>query len=280
MFNKKLSLILLVLSFFVILGSVSASENITNCSDASGLDVNNNVSEVVVSDLKENNDTSANHNKISLESIDFSGVINESSSKSDLKNNLSDLNNKYFYGSFNIVNISSSSEFKQGMINCTQNGVSNVAFNLTDKSYYFEANNDIVFNYNVGNLLIEGNGATIKGDGDVFLKIGMGASVLIRDCTFTNFKPPIRSYGTCTVINCTFKNNKRYDTHEVVNMYRRNGAIDIIIHYLLLIVLLWIIKVVMVVLFVVKKNHKQHLLNANGETTMQVKEAVARIFRS
>ena len=94
MFNKKFSLILLVLSFFVIIGSVSASENITSCNDASGLDVDNNVSEVVVSDLKENNDTSVSHvvehnNKISLNSIDFSGVINESSSKSDLKTNLS-----------------------------------------------------------------------------------------------------------------------------------------------------------------------------------------------
>ena len=95
------------------------------------------------------------------------------------------------------------------MINCTQNGVFNVVFNLTAESYYFEANNDIVFNYNVGNLVINGNGATIKGDGDVFLKLGMGASVLIRDCTFTNFKPPIRSYGTCTVMNCIFKNNQR-----------------------------------------------------------------------
>ena len=120
MFDKKFSLILLVLSFFVIIGSVSASENITCCSDASGLDVDNNVSEVVVSDLKENNDTSVSHvveHNISLESIDFSGVINESSSKTDLKTILSDLNNKAFYGSFDIVNISSSSEFKQGMIN-------------------------------------------------------------------------------------------------------------------------------------------------------------------
>ncbi len=40
MFNKKFSLILLALSFFVIMGSVSASENITSSSDASALDVN------------------------------------------------------------------------------------------------------------------------------------------------------------------------------------------------------------------------------------------------
>jgi hypothetical protein len=230
MFNKKFSLILLVLSFFVIMGSVSASENITYYSDASGLDVDNNVSEVVVSDLKENNDTSASHavenNNISLDSIDFSGVINESSSKSDLKTNLSDLNNKALYGSFNVVNISSSSEFKQAMSNCTQNGMSNFVFNLTGENYYFEANNDIVFNYNAGNLLIEGNGATIRGDGDVFIKLGMGANVLIRDCTFTNFKPPIRSYGTCTVIKCTFYNNKRASTFDMNYMYRRGGAID------------------------------------------------------
>ncbi len=39
------------------MSSVSTSEN----NDAYGLDVDNNVSEVVVSDLKENNDTSASH---------------------------------------------------------------------------------------------------------------------------------------------------------------------------------------------------------------------------
>ena len=90
-------------------------------------------------------------------------MIKDSSSSSNNGSNLFDLNNKSFFSSFNIVNISSSSEFKQTMFNCTQNGMTNFVFNLTGENYYFEANNDIVFNYNAGNLLIAGNSAIIRG---------------------------------------------------------------------------------------------------------------------
>ena len=58
MFFKKFSLILLILSFFIIMGSVSANDNITNVCI---LDMDTNTFEVVVSDLNENNNTSVSH---------------------------------------------------------------------------------------------------------------------------------------------------------------------------------------------------------------------------
>ncbi len=157
-----------------------------------------------------------------------SNSTSNSSSFSDL-GALLNFTNKTLYGTFDIINIGSSSEFKKVISNVIkfETGSKNVILNLTSKSYSLDATQDIVFNFNSGNLIIKGNGAKLTtNDGDVFLRIGTGATAQIFNCTFTNCKPAIRSYGMCNVVNCIFKENKRANTVNAHNLFRKGGAID------------------------------------------------------
>ena len=93
---------------------------------------------------------------------------------------LLDFTNKTLYGAFDIINVSSSSEFKKVISNVTkfEAGSRNVILNLTSKNYCLDATQDIVFNFNSGHLIINGNGAKLTtNDGDVFLRVGTGAMV-------------------------------------------------------------------------------------------------------
>ena len=233
-YNKSILLIACML-IFLLIGAVSANKNdtISNVGTDNNTLVGSVNQSVDLGSQQNNNNDVVDYSdnlssKINIGTEFSNSPDNKGSSFSNLDNLLNFTNNTLYSG-YDIININSSYNFKQVISNITnfENGSRKVILNLTSNYYCLDANQDIVFNFNSGDLIINGNNATITtSKGDIFLYIGAGATAQIFNCTFTNCKPPIRSYGKCTVVNCLFKNNKRHSTVNAHGLIRKGGAID------------------------------------------------------
>lgn len=256
-------IVLITLLFFMLISAVSAADNSTDIlnTDNSG-DINHNVNNTLSNSINSQDSNVGNvpsssdslhwDHDLKTSTNNVSNSTNPSgnvpSSSDDLYNNKTsdDLNkgnnndsslNNYTptgtgisSGDNNsvIFNINSSADFKHaiGEITKFENGEKNIIINLTKNYYKLDATQDIVFNFNSGKLMIYGNGATIDGDGNVFLRTGTFTDVGVTNCTFTNCKPAIRAYGYCVTTNCIFDSNKRADTVDAHGLMRKGGAID------------------------------------------------------
>lgn len=257
-------IVLISLLFFMLISAVSATDNSTDISNTnySG-DINHNVNNTLsnsinspdlnVADCVGNVPSSSdslhfNHDLATNSNNSTDSGSNVPSGSDDLyvnktcddlnkgNNNDSTLNNytptgSGIYSADNgsvIYNINSSDEFKHAISEITkfETGQKDVIINLTKNYYKLDAAQDIVFNFNAGKLRILGNGATIDGDGNVFLRSSAFADVGVTNCIFTNCKPAIRAYGYCVTTDCIFDSNKRANTVDAHGLMRKGGAID------------------------------------------------------
>lgn len=255
-------IVLITLLFFMLISAVSAADNSTDIlNEGNNGDINHNVNNTLSNSINSQDlnvgNVPSSSDSLHLDHLETSNnnVSNSTNSSSNVpsssddlygnktsddlnkgNNNDSSLNNYTptgtgIYSNDNnsvIYNINSSVDFKHaiGEITKFENGKKNIIINLTKNYYKLDATQDIVFNFNAGKLMIYGNGATIDGDGNVFLRTGTFTDVGVTNCTFTNCKPAIRVYGYCVTTNCIFDSNKRANTVDAHGLMRKGGAID------------------------------------------------------
>ena len=252
--DRNILFIIVVAVMFFSIGTAFASENTTDIADE--ISDNNTKSNMLVSSGSAEDallqlqacgfnipsshslsSTADENNIVGSNSSDDDAILKNLTEENLFKNNskstnyLNDTYDKiYVTDGLVEININSSNDFKNVIKNITNfaAGSKNIILNLTSTTYYLEdSDKDIVFNFNTGNLLIKGNNALITTtEGNIIFRVGTGANLYITNCRFTKAKPPIRNYGTCYVVNCTFDNNQRANTVNAHNLYRKGGAID------------------------------------------------------
>ena len=128
--------------------------------------------------------------------------------------------------SFNNVNSVYDFENAMNEAHCAHVKYNNHILNLTKKSYIFDTGNDVLFHIDYGNVIINGNGATLSCNGKTFFSVGKNVRLSLSNVTFTGCKPAIRSYGNVVAYNVTFVDNQRSDTVNSPGLMREGGAID------------------------------------------------------
>ena len=172
-YNKSILLIACML-IFLLIGAVSANENQNET--ISNVSIEDNALEIGSVNQSDDLDSQQNYSdnlssKINIENEFSNSPDNKGSSFSNLDNLLNFTNNTLYSG-YDIINVNSSDNFKQVISNITkfETGSRKVILNLTSNYYCLDANQDIVFNFNSGDLIIDGNNATITTNkGDIFL---------------------------------------------------------------------------------------------------------------
>ena len=90
------------------------------------------------------------------------------------------------------------------------NLINNITYTLDD-DVYSDQEWDYASRFAYGQLIINGNGATIKGSHDInFMYIGSEANTNLYNLNISNFDHCFMNHGTLQCKNCTFTNNEAY----------------------------------------------------------------------
>ena len=179
MINRKLSLILLLLSFFIIIGSVSAAEDTIN-----------------------NTSTSIEDNSVDVDCIDQKNAV-ELNDVQTTNNNLSDVDNLDVAcnsvnntGEITVNHNISSAKDLEGALNAGGNYM--LIKNITISDMKKSAGSEVYIN---------GNGYTIHGDDDKYCDIDVEkSSVCFVNCVFDKIR--IDASSDVSLYNCTIQNTR------------------------------------------------------------------------